>query len=211
MVILETEKATLRLNELFIRYSVLKSCEGKIQEAYEVMRNSFAAGSKLLICGNGGSAADADHMSGELLKGFGQKRPLNSEWKARLGEELANNLQGALPAIPLTVFNSLSTAYGNDCEHVFTFAQLTWGFGEAGDVLLAISTSGNSKNVLHAVKVAHAKGLKTIGLTGKTGGKLKEVVGTSICVPETEVFKIQELHLPVYHTLSLMLEDTFFD
>lgn len=208
--VLENEKTYARLDECIARYPQLKVCREEIAKAFDHLVDMYSKGNKLLICGNGGSAADADHISGELLKGFGHPRALAKEWTERLGEDLARNLQGALPTIPLTVFNALGTAYNNDCDGKYTFAQLTWGLGVSGDVLLAISTSGNSENVLLAVKVAKAKGILSIGLTGKTGGKLKDLVDICICAPATEVFKIQELHLPIYHSLCFMLEEKFF-
>lgn len=198
------------LKECLARYPVLERCRPSIESAFYSIKHSFDEGGQLLLCGNGGSAADADHISGELLKGFDHPRPISREWIQKLGPGLASHLQGALPAIPFTAFNALATAYGNDCDGEYTFAQLTWGLGRAGDALLAITTSGNSRNVLLAIEVARAKGIRTIGLTGKTGGKLKDTVDTCICVPETEVHKIQELHLPVYHALCLMLENVFF-
>lgn len=208
--VLESERTYARLDECIARYPQLKVCREEIANTFDHLVDMYSKGKKLLICGNGGSAADADHISGELLKGFGHPRKLANEWIERLGEDLAKNLQGALPTIPLTVFNALGTAYNNDCDGKYTFAQLTWGLGVSGDVLLAISTSGNSENVLLAVKVAKAKGILTVGLTGKTGGKLKDLVDICICAPATEVFKIQELHLPIYHSLCFMLEEKFF-
>lgn len=205
------DKALVRLNNCLERYPKLVFCASDIEATFLKIRQSYAEGGQMLLCGNGGSAADADHISGELLKGFGHPRPIRGEWREKLGSELANNLQGSLPAIPLTVFPALKTAYANDCNADYTFAQLTWGLGRPGDMLFGISTSGNSRNVLLAMEVAKAKGLGTIGLTGESGGKLKSVVDTCICVPETEVYKIQELHLPIYHTLCLMLEDAFFE
>lgn len=199
------------LVELLDRYPLLLQCEQQVQAAHDMLAESFRAGGKCLICGNGGSAADADHITGELLKGFGHPRPLGAEDRAVLKDDaLADNLQGALPSIPLTAFSALSTAYANDCDGEYHFAQLTWGLAQQGDVLVCISTSGNSANVVHAAKVAKAKGVKTVGLTGAGGGKLFEVCDLTIRVPETAVFKIQELHLPVYHTLCFMLEETFF-
>jgi len=199
-----------KLADCINRYPVLMNCAEAIQMAYERIREVYQDHGKLLICGNGGSAADADHISGELLKSFSIQRPIDDSWRERLGDDLADNLQGALPAIPLPVFSSLMTAFANDCDPLYVFAQLTWGLGRPGDPLLCISTSGNSKNVIKAAQVAQAKGLHCIGLTGASGGKLKELTDICICVPETEVFKIQELHLPIYHTLCMMLEDTFF-
>ena len=199
-----------RLEDCLQRYPSLNSCRDSVTSAYEILLNSFQGGGKLLICGNGGSAADSDHMAGELLKGFDSKRPLRGDLRAKLGEELAGNLQGALPVIPLTGFSGLSTAYLNDCDGVYTFAQLTLALGNGGDSLLCISTSGNSANVIHAAKVAKAKGMKVIGLTGESGGELKKHVDVCIQVPAKIVWEVQELHLPVYHTLCLMLEDALF-
>ena len=174
------------------------------------MRIAFEGGGKLLICGNGGSAADSDHIAGELLKGFDSKRPLGAEWQAKLGAELAGNLQGAFPVIPLTGLSAISTAYANDCNADYIFAQLVFGLGQKGDVLLCISTSGNSKNVLHAAAVARAKGIRVVGLTGESGGNLVADADVCVRVPANIVWEIQEYHLPVYHTLCLMLEDHFF-
>ncbi|MBQ8444947.1 MAG: SIS domain-containing protein [Opitutales bacterium] len=195
---------------LISRYPVLESCGNDIQRAVDVLAESYRNGGKLLICGNGGSAADADHISGELLKGFCSKRPLKPEARERLGEELASQLQDALPAIPLHSLGAINTAWLNDCDPYYGYAQLVWGLGNKGDVLLGLSTSGNSKNVGYAMQVARAKGLATIGLSGATGGKLKTLADVCICVPDTATFKIQELHLPVYHTICLALEDIFF-
>ena len=198
------------LEELLKRYPELKACQSTIEAAFDALRTTFAGNGKLLICGNGGSAADADHLAAELLKGFRKPRALDAGVRERLKEPLASNLQGALPAIPLPSLVGLNTAYGNDCDPAYTFAQLTWGLGNAGDALLGISTSGNSENVCHAARTARAKGLKTVGLTGRSGGALKSLVDVCVCVPEDEVYKIQERHLPVYHTLCLMLEEAFF-
>ncbi|MBQ8723717.1 MAG: SIS domain-containing protein [Opitutales bacterium] len=195
---------------LISRYPILESCGNDIQRAVDVLAESYRNGGKLLICGNGGSAADADHISGELLKGFCSKRPLKPEARERLGEELASQLQDALPAIPLHSLGAINTAWLNDCDPYYGYAQLVWGLGNKGDVLLGLSTSGNSKNVGYAMQVARAKGLATIGLSGATGGKLKTLADVCICVPDTATFKIQELHLPVYHTICLALEDIFF-
>ncbi len=162
------------------------------------------------MCGNGGSAADCEHWSGEMLKGFEGDRPVDQGTRDILGDDLADRLQGSLPVIPLTGFVSLSSAYANDCHSAYIFAQLTLGLGRAGDVLVAISTSGNSENILYAARTARAMGLKIIGLTGESGGRLKEYCDICICVPADRTYQVQELHLPVYHTLSLMLENEFF-
>jgi D-sedoheptulose 7-phosphate isomerase len=199
-----------RLTTLLTRYPPLQSCAPDITAAYEVLKKTFAAGGKLLLCGNGGSAADSDHIAGELLKGFGHARTLPKADAKKLGGDLAKNLQGALPAIPLPQLTALVSAFGNDCDPKYVYAQLTWGLGRKGDALLAITTSGNSANVLHAADAAKARGMKVIGLTGTTGGKLLEKCDVCIRVPEKETFKIQEFHLPVYHCLCLMLEEEFF-
>lgn len=199
-----------RLETLLTRYPPLKNCAGDIAAAVKILEDSFRAGGKLLLCGNGGSAADSDHIAGELLKGFGHARPLSTGDTLKLGADLAKNLQGALPAIPLPQLTGLVSAFSNDCDAKYVYAQLAWGLGRAGDVLLAITTSGNSQNVLHAADAAKARGMKVLGLTGETGGKLLPKCDTCIRVPETETFKIQEFHLPVYHCLCLMVEETFF-
>jgi D-sedoheptulose 7-phosphate isomerase len=192
------------------RYPVLQACQDDFIQATLVLLRSFASGHKLLVCGNGGSCADADHICGELMKGFGQKRPLPAAWQAPLGPRLAGMLQGALPTIPLGNLHALNTAFANDVDPQAIFAQGVWGLGQANDVLLALSTSGNSANVLLAVQVARAKGLRTLGLTGSPGGQLRQAVDHCICAPATEVFKVQELHLPLYHSLCLILEDVLF-
>jgi D-sedoheptulose 7-phosphate isomerase len=174
------------------------------------MEASFASGGKLLVCGNGGSAADADHIVGELMKGFYKKRSLPAEEASKLGE-YARYLQGALPAIALTQHAALSTAFLNDVNPEMGFAQQVYGYGRDGDVLLGISTSGNSKNVCNAVRVAMNLGIKTIGLTGRKGGRLSEISDVCIGVPADITADIQELHLPIYHTLCAMLEELFFD
>ncbi len=205
------------LDELVTRYPELKSVETDIAAAYELMKDAYDNGGKLLIAGNGGSASDSEHIVGELMKGFTKRRPVDEDFSrklmqadASLGAELAAKLQGSLPAIALTGHNALSTAYANDVDGIYTFAQQLYGYGCAGDVFLGISTSGSSRNVLAAAAVAKAKGIKTIGLTGGTGGRLKETADCAIVVPESETYKIQELHLPIYHALCRMLEETYF-
>ena len=210
-------KIEARLNHLIERYPQLIVCRKDIMEAYELLEKSYSNGSKLLITGNGGSAADSEHTVGELMKAFVLPRKLKVEQRnalmavdTELGPVLADNLQGALPAIALDGHIALSTAYMNDCEPLLCFAQQVNGYGKPGDVFLGISTSGNSKNVLYAAITAKAKGLKVIGLTGAKENKLMKYADVCIRVPETETYKIQELHLPVYHCLCLMLEDHFF-
>lgn len=205
------------IEELIQRYPVLESSKNDIIKAYEVIAESYQNGGKLLVAGNGGSASDSEHIVGELMKGFVLPRKLDNDYKARLieadekmGAELADKLQGALPAIALVDHVALSTAYLNDVDPLLGFAQQVNGYGVEGDVFLGITTSGNSKNVLYANTVAKAKGLKTIALTGKDGGKIKDIVDVAIVVAENETYKIQELHLPVYHCLCLMLEKRFF-
>lgn len=199
-----------RLNLLLSNYPQLKPCVPDILAAYECLRESYASGGKLLLCGNGGSASDADHISGELLKGFQSTRPLSEADHQALGSDLASHLQQSLPAIPLTAFNALSTAYTNDVSAEYIYAQLVLGLGKPGDVLLGISTSGNAVNVGHALRVAKSRDVRTLGLTGETGGAMREHCDICIRVPSRETFRIQEYHLPIYHGLCLMLEDHFF-
>lgn len=199
-----------RLSHLLHRAPSLSSCADDILALFEAMRASFAAGGRLLLCGNGGSGADAEHWAGELLKGFGSKRPLRCEDVQRLGNEMAAQLQGALPVIPITGFLGLRTAWQNDCNPDYVYAQLVYALGRPGDVLVGISTSGNSKNVCLALEAAAKLGLKTGALTGATGGRSAQLADICVRVPSCETYLIQELHLPVYHTLCLMLEDEFF-
>lgn len=205
------------INLLISRYPELAVCRSDIMAAYEIMQQSFANGGKLLVAGNGGSAADAEHIVGELMKAFVRPRRPDDEMRqnliavdAQMGAVLAENLQGALPAIALDGHVSLSTAYLNDCEPRLCFAQQVNGYGNPADVFWGISTSGCSQNILYAATVAKAKGMHIIGLTGEKESKLSQVADVCIRVPRTETYQIQELHLPVYHTLCLMLEDCFF-
>lgn len=206
-----------QLNLLIERYPKLAVCKEDIRKAYELLKVAYAAGRKLLVCGNGGSASDSEHIVGELMKEFKLKRKVFSDQAAalkkidpELGQVLADNLQGALPAICLTGHSSLTTAFINDANADLVFAQQVNGYGKPGDAFLGISTSGNSKNVLYAAVNAKAKGLKVIGLTGANENNLMKYSDVCIRVPETETYKIQELHLPVYHCLCLMLEEKFF-
>ena len=199
------------------RYPVLKAIENEVFDAYQILENCYAHGGKLLVAGNGGSAADAEHIVGELMKGFVKRRPVSAELAEALkqadperGAELAKKLQGGLPAIALTNHAALSSAFANDVDGMLSYAQQVNGYGKAGDVFLGISTSGNAENVMYAAVTAKAKGMKVIGLTGKTGGKLAKIADVAIIVPEQETYKIQELHLPIYHALCLMLEDRFY-
>ena len=211
------EKINRHLDLLVERYPVLKPCREDILNAYYLLEDAYAHGNKLLVAGNGGSAADSEHIVGELMKGFVQQRKPDDSFRKRLQEEdeelgsvLADSLQGALPAIALDGHPALSTAYMNDCEPLLCFAQQVNGYGKNGDIFLGISTSGNSKNILYAAVTAHAKGMRVIGLTGQKDSKLSDRADICIQVPQIETYMIQELHLPVYHCLCLMLEERFF-
>lgn len=206
-----------QLNDLINRYPQLVICKEDIQKAYEILETAYHEGRKLLVSGNGGSASDSEHIVGELMKEFRLKRKVYADQAENLrqidsemGTVLAENLQGALPAICLTGHSALTTAFMNDANADLIFAQQVNGYGKPGDVYLGISTSGNSKNVLYAAITAKSKGLKIIGLTGAKDNKLMKFADVCIRVPETETYKIQELHLPVYHCLCLMLENRFF-
>ena len=202
---------------LIERYPVLEVCKEDIISGYELLEECYTKGGKLLIAGNGGSAADAEHIAGELMKRFKTPRPIPNELKEKLieidpvrGENLSKNLERPLMAIPLVAHEALTTAYINDVDGLGVFAQQLYGYGKEGDVFLGISTSGNSKNVMNATVVARALGLQVLGLTGKSGGELKDVSNICVKVPEIETYMIQELHLPIYHCWCLMLEDYFF-
>ena len=205
------------INTLIERYPSLAVCKASIQTAYDTMKLAYTEGRKLLVCGNGGSAADSEHIVGELMKEFKLKREVYKnqaeamkQIDPELGDILARHLQGALPAIALTGHSSLTTAFMNDSNPELIFAQQVNGYGKPGDVFLGISTSGNSRNVLFAAVAAKAKGLKVIGLTGQKPCKLAQLADVCIQVPETETYKIQEMHLPVYHCLCMMLEEYFY-
>ena len=207
--------AEVHLQTLMERYEQLKLCESEIREAYRLMEESFRLGGKLLLCGNGGSAADCEHIVGELMKGFLLPRHIvpvqpDEDILPEEAEMFNDVLQQALPAIALTGHNALSTAFANDVQPVMGFAQQVLGYGRSGDVLFAISTSGNSENVIRAAQIARRQGMKVIGLTGRAGGRLKELAHTCICVPETITAFVQELHLPVYHAICSALEAAFF-
>ena len=206
------------LNELISRYPTLKQCKDEIVLSADIITDCYKNGGKLMICGNGGSCADSDHIVGELMKGFLKKRPLSdkqrAEMKAKcnsLDDVTLDKLQGALPAISLASLTALNTAFCNDVEPDLIFAQAVFGLGKSGDILICISTSGNSKNVVLAAKVAKSVGIKVIALTGIGGGQLKSIADVCICVPEKETFKVQELHLPVYHYLCAEVENRFFN
>lgn len=205
------------MNELIERYPCLASCTDDIGAAEKMLIECYSAGGKLLVCGNGGSSADADHIVGELMKGFKKPRRLSDEKKAHMKKvcpEISDStlslLQMGLPAISLSSATALNTAFSNDESAELVFAQSVFALGKAGDVLIAISTSGNSHNVVEAVKCAKAIGMKTVGLTGIGGGELKKLCDVCITVPERETYKVQELHLPVYHYICARLEEYFF-
>lgn len=211
------ERIQKHLDELVERYPQLSVCKDDVEKAYRLMEEAYEGDHKLLIAGNGGSAADSEHIAGELMKRFKITRRCPPEFSEKLksidperGENLAKNLERGLMAIPLVAHEALTTAYINDVDGLGVFAQQLYGFGRPGDVFLGISTSGNSKNVMSATVVARALNIKVVGLTGAAGGELAKVADVVIKVPETETYKIQELHLPVYHCLCLMLEDRFF-
>jgi D-sedoheptulose 7-phosphate isomerase len=202
---------------LIERYPVLEKCREDIIKAYLVMEECYLRDGKLMIAGNGGSAADSEHIAGELMKRFKIARTIPAEFAEKLksvdpvrGKNLAENLERGLMAIPLVAHEALTTAYINDVDGLGVFAQQLYGFGRKGDVFLGISTSGNSRNVMSATVVARALGIKVIGLTGEKGGELAEVADVAVKVPSAETYMIQELHLPVYHCWCLMLEDKFF-
>lgn len=202
---------------LISRYPKLEAVRQSIIDAYEVLEECYLHDGKVMIAGNGGSAADSEHIAGELMKRFKIPRPVTPEFAEKLKEAdpvrgplLAKNLERGLMAIPLVAHEALTTAYINDVDGYGVFAQQLLGFGRPGDVFLGISTSGNSQNIMNAVAVAKALGIRIIGLTGAKGGELAAAADVAVKVPETETYMIQELHLPVYHCWCLMLEDRFF-
>lgn len=206
------------LNILISSYPLLSAVQVEIERACDVITDSYRRGGKLLAAGNGGSAADADHIVAELMKGFAKKRPLDEAARKALidtdftmGGELASSLQASLPAISLSAHQALTTAFGNDCNPVLAFAQQVNGYGRKGDVFLAISTSGNSRNILYAAVAARSAGMKVIGLTGETGGELARFCDVCIKAPAGECFRIQEMHLPIYHTICLTVEENLFE
>ena len=203
--------------ELFERYPKLCSVKENLQNTFELIKSTYDNGGALYVCGNGGSASDSEHIVGELLKSFKKRRAIDKKTAdalIELGEEgqaLINNLEGSLPAVSLISQTGVITAFANDKAWDTAFAQQLYGLGKEGDCLIAISTSGNSKNCVNAALVAKAKGIKSVGLVGGHGGRLKDICNEYICVPESETYKVQELHLPIYHCLCAMLEEEFFD
>lgn len=205
------------LDELIMRYPKLETARDQIQQSYEIMRTVFMSGGKMLVAGNGGSSADGEHIVGELMKGFVLPRKIDEKFAECIrqvdkdfGSVLTENLQQGLPTISLSGHASLNTAFLNDVDGELCFAQQVNGYGKPEDVLLCISTSGRAKNLVYAAITAKAKGMKVIGLTGGDGGLLKRYADITIIVNETQTYKVQEMHLPIYHTLCLMLEQYFF-
>ena len=199
------------IDDLLLRYPKLNICYDSIISAIDVMINTFDSGGKLLICGNGGSSADSEHIVGELMKGFVLKRKLSADLCEKIGDsKLSNSLQYGLPAIALDSHTALTTAFSNDQAPEAVFAQQVLGYGKLNDTLLCISTSGNSLNCVYAAKVAKALGMYVISLTGKKESKLLELSDVTICAPEEETYKIQELHLPIYHAICMALKNKFF-
>ena len=210
-------KLVKHIDLLVARYPKLEAVRQEIIDSYLLMEESYENGGKLLIAGNGGSAADSEHIAGELMKRFKILRPVSKEYAEKLkevdpvrGAELSKNLECSLMAIPLVAHEALTTAYINDVDGLGVFAQQLFGYGRKGDVFHGISTSGNSKNILNAPVVARASGIKVVGLTGAKGGELAKVADVAVKAPETETYMIQEVHLPIYHCWCLMLEDHFF-
>ncbi len=203
--------------DLLVRYPKLEGCQGEIYAVIETLIALFQNKGKLLVCGNGGSAADSEHIVGELMKAFKLPRKLDPEMQSRIrslfpeeAEGMIHNLQGAVPAISLVSQTALMTAFSNDQSAQYVFAQQVMSYGEPGDVLLAISTSGNSENILHAARAAKLRSVQVIGLTGRSGGKLKALSDITICAPTSVTFEIQEYHLPIYHCLCACVENEIF-
>ena len=198
-------------NELLLRYPCLEKCKKDIQNAFSAMAESIRSGGKILCCGNGGSAADCDHFVGELMKGFLKKRPLSAEEKKKFGDSfVADNLQKGMPAISLCAHSALMTAFENDAVPSLVFAQQVYAYAKENDILLCLSTSGNSENIVYAAQAAKAAGITAIAVTGKSESRLSEICDICIKLPETETFKIQELHLPIYHYLCAKTESHFY-
>jgi len=205
------------VDNLFVEFPALKPYEDKIIKAFIVLKECYINEGKVLVCGNGGSAADCEHIVGELMKGFKLRRPVTDEYSKKIkslypedGDYFCRGLQRALPAISLVSHTALFTAFVNDVEPDMIFAQQVFGYGRSGDVLIAMSTSGNSRNVVNAAKIAKTLDMKVIGFTGQNGGRLKGICDVLINVPSYETYKIQEYHLPVYHALCAMIEEEFF-
>lgn len=193
---------------LYERYPALEVCKEDIEKALSLMTETYKNGGKILICGNGGSASDSEHIVGELLKGFILKRPVTDE---RIPGRLRKGLQGSLPAISLPSQCAILSAFINDVDPEMMYAQLVYGYAKEEDLVIGLSTSGNSKNVVNAIEVAKCMGVKTLSMTGKAESKMSELSDVTIKVPETETYKVQEYHLPVYHYLCAEVEKVFFE
>lgn len=192
---------------LYEKYPVLEECRGSIEAAKEMMLETYRNGGKILLCGNGGSCSDCEHIVGELMKGFLSMRPVTDE---RIPEKLRKNLQGSLPAISLPSQSAILSAFCNDVEPSMMYAQMVYGYATEKDLLIGLSTSGNSENVVNAVAVAKAVGAKTMAMTGQRDSKLSAICDVTVQVPENETYKIQELHLPVYHYLCAEVERVLY-
>jgi len=192
---------------LYDRYPKLEVCREDIEAALHLMIETYQRGGKVLVCGNGGSASDSEHIVGELLKGFLLKRPVTDE---RIPEYLRKGLQGSLPAISLPSQSAILSAFINDVEPEMMYAQLVYGYAKDNDLVIGLSTSGNSKNVVHAIEVAKCLGVKTLSMTGQDESKMSVLSDVTIRVPEQETYKVQEYHLPVYHYLCAEVEKRFF-
>ena len=193
--------------ELFERYQELEKIRKEIESAADMMIDTYKNGGKILICGNGGSAADSEHIAGELMKGFLLMRPVEDK---RIPEDIRINLQGSLPAISLPSQCAIQSAFNNDVNPDMVYAQLVYGYAKENDLVIGLSTSGNSKNVVNAIRVARSLGVKTISMTGEKESRLSEISELTIKVPSSETYKIQEYHLPVYHYLCAKIEAAFF-
>ena len=204
------EKSIALIDELMIRYLELASCRSSIEAALDILVKSYRAGGKVLVCGNGGSASDAEHICGELLKKFKKFRAVPQELASKLRPELVSKLEGGLPAISLVSMSGILTAFANDVSWETAFAQQVLSLAKPGDVLIALSTSGNSANCVAAAEVMKAVGGTAIAFTGERDSRLSEICDVAIRVPETETYKVQELHLPVYHALCAAIEEELF-
>ena len=193
--------------QLYEKYPVLENCKQEIEATIEMILDTYQKGGKLLLCGNGGSCSDCEHIVGELMKGFLSTRPVTDE---RIPEYLRKNLQGSLPAIACTSQSAILSAFANDVDPSMVYAQMVYGYAKENDLFVGLSTSGNSQNVVNAAEIAKALGIKTIAMTGQKKSKLSKVCNITIQVPETETYKIQELHLPVYHYICAAVEKRMF-
>jgi len=207
------EKIKNEIDVLFANYPALRGCEESILAAFRILKDCYYRKGLIMVCGNGGSAADAEHIVGELMKGFKMRRPISPEQHLLIhtmfpadGDFFTQNLQQAIPAISLISQTSVSTAFINDVKAEMVYAQLVMGYGKPGDAVIGLSTTGNSKNVVNACKIAKALGIRTIGFTGEKASLLSEICDVTIQVPAQEVYRVQELHQPVYHSLCAMLE-----